>query len=239
MAERAKKITELTTLTNAAANDLLIIVDGVGTSSVETKSITVSGLFANVVVPAALKSTLTVTGTTSISNNASVTGTVTAGAFSGNGSSVSSVDAITVEGNTISDIVTSSKVASLFAGYAVDSTNRNIMSANGTDGYLISSYTGNNPDLYVICGTTVSFDLTSLSSHPFNLLDESNTEITDNLVHIGSDGTINTGANAQSQTSGILYWQIPTALGSATYHYQCDTHSGMYGNVVVKDITTI
>jgi len=250
MAERAKKVTELTSLTNAAANDLFIIIDSVGTSNVETKSITVSNLFANVSTAVALKSTVAITGVTTTSSNVNVTGTVSATAFSGNGASVTSVDSVTVGGNTVADIISAANAYSdsaysnavskvIYTGYAVDSINRNVMSANGTDGYLISSYEGNNPDLYVICGTTVSFDLTNLSSHPFNILDESNNLITDNITHISSNGTITTGSGAQSQTSGVLYWQLPVALGSATFHYLCNNHSSMYGNVVIKDITTL
>lgn len=46
MADRAKKISELTALTSPAAEDLLVIVDAPTTNAV-TKSVTVGNLFGN------------------------------------------------------------------------------------------------------------------------------------------------------------------------------------------------
>jgi len=48
MSDRAKKITELVTHTNAPANNLLMIVHQPGLANVENRSISLSNLFANV-----------------------------------------------------------------------------------------------------------------------------------------------------------------------------------------------
>ena len=48
MAERSKKISELTALTNASGDDLLVVVDQPGTANAATLKITVGNLFGNV-----------------------------------------------------------------------------------------------------------------------------------------------------------------------------------------------
>lgn len=48
MTDRAKKITELVTHTNAPANNLMMIVHQPGLANVENRSISISNLFANV-----------------------------------------------------------------------------------------------------------------------------------------------------------------------------------------------
>lgn len=68
MTDRAKKISELTALTNASGEDLLAIVDD-PSGTPETKKITVSSLFANVSTNAAFKSALTVNGNVTIAGN--------------------------------------------------------------------------------------------------------------------------------------------------------------------------
>jgi len=51
-------------------------------------------------------------------------------------------------------------------------------------------------------------------------------------------GTVLTGASAQGQTSGTLYWKIPAHV-AGNYRYICSVHSGMVGAITVKDISTI
>lgn len=58
MADRAKKISELTALTNASGDDLLVIVDDPA-GAPETKKIALSSLFANVVSTTTFKSNVT------------------------------------------------------------------------------------------------------------------------------------------------------------------------------------
>jgi len=61
MTDRSKKVTELTALTNATGEDLLVIVDS-PSANAETKKITVSNFVANVQANAVFKHNLTVSG---------------------------------------------------------------------------------------------------------------------------------------------------------------------------------
>jgi len=72
MADRAKKISELTALTNASGDDLLAIVDD-PSGTPETKKITVANFFANVVSNTVIKNTLTVNGSVTIAGNSNFT----------------------------------------------------------------------------------------------------------------------------------------------------------------------
>lgn len=85
MVDRAKKISELTTLTNASGDDLLVIVDD-PSGSPATKKIALSNLFANVSTNTAFKTfatanslttiTLTVSNTSTFTNTVNVANTI-------------------------------------------------------------------------------------------------------------------------------------------------------------------
>ena len=95
---------------------------------------------------------------------------------------------------------------------------------NGTD---------NNPTIYVRAGETIAFDLTALAgSHPFQIEDNAGSAYSTGLVHIATDGTRTTGASAQGKTSGTLYWKVPASI-NGTYEYQCTSHGGMNGDIIV------
>lgn len=57
MADRSKKITELTAATSVAANDLILIVDKHSSATATTKSANVSVLFGNVAANVTLSNT--------------------------------------------------------------------------------------------------------------------------------------------------------------------------------------
>lgn len=85
MADRAKKISELTALTNASGDDLLVIVDD-PSGAPATKKIALSNLFANVSTNTALKTfatannltvaTLIVSNTSTFTNTVNLSNTV-------------------------------------------------------------------------------------------------------------------------------------------------------------------
>lgn len=87
MTDRSKKITELTALTNASGDDLLVIVDSPAANA-ETKKITLANFFANVSSNAVFKSTLNANGrllvTGSVPANSSANGTTGQIAFDSN-----------------------------------------------------------------------------------------------------------------------------------------------------------
>jgi plastocyanin len=111
------------------------------------------------------------------------------------------------------------------------------VSASGITAYLFDQYSGNNPTIYAISGTTIAFDLTGSTSHPF-LIRFSGANYNTGLVHVSTTGTVSTGSSAQAKTSGTLYWKIPAGI-SGTYGYLCQSHGGMIGTITIKDISAI
>ena len=110
---------------------------------------------------------------------------------------------------------------------------------NGTSSYTFPShYAGSNPTIYAISGTTIAFDLTLISGHPFEIQDNTLSAITSGLTHVASDGTVSIDSNAQGKSSGVLYWRIPENA-NPTYVYQCQSHAPMFGTITVKDIANL
>ena len=104
--------------------------------------------------------------------------------------------------------------------------------------YNFDQYSGDNPTIYVISGTTIAFNLQVGGIHPF-LLQQNNSIITTaNVIHVSTSGVVTTGSSAQGRTSGTLYWKIPASV-SGTFRYICQNHSTMVGTITVKDIATI
>ena len=113
-----------------------------------------------------------------------------------------------------------------------------VVSNNGTIAWLMDQYSGNNPTIYAISGTTIAFELTSGGSHPFVIQNPVGSNYDTGLVHVDSNGTVSTGASAQGKGSGILYWKVPYGI-SGGYRYACDNHGGMVGSIVIKDFAVI
>ena len=111
---------------------------------------------------------------------------------------------------------------------------------SGSSAYTFNShYSGNNPQIYGLAGTTIAFDLTGIgSNHPFEIQDPTSSAYNIGVVHVAPDGTVSTGANAQGKSSGTLYWQIPESI-SGTYRYQCLNHIAMVGGIVIKRLSVI
>ena len=109
----------------------------------------------------------------------------------------------------------------------------------GTTAYTAPShYSGNNPTIYALAGTTIAFDLDAIPGHPFEIQDPTSNPYNTGLVHVSSTGTVSTGSNAQGKDSGTLYWRIPESIGG-TYRYQCTIHAGMVGAITVKRLSVI
>lgn len=113
---------------------------------------------------------------------------------------------------------------------------------NGTTSYTFPSHYGttDNPTIYALSGTTIAFDLTGITGHPFQIQNSTGTAYNTGLVHVAPDGTVSTGTNAQNQDSGVLYWRIPIATTSPpNYRYQCTSHAAMVGAITIKDFSLI
>jgi len=159
---------------------------------------------------------------------------------------------LTTNGNTVTIASTLSAGASDFddlgdvttAGLRIDQIYEPAIAMlrvdnNGTSSYTFDShYSGANPTIYAISGTTLAFDLTNISGHPFELQDNTLTALTSNIVHVSPTGTVSTNSAAQGKSSGTLYWRIPES-GNGTYVYQCQSHSSMFGSITVKDLSNL
>ena len=109
----------------------------------------------------------------------------------------------------------------------------------GTTAYTFNShYSGNNPTIYALAGTTIAFDLDGIAGHPFEIQDPLSAPYNTGLVHVASDGTVSTGANAQGKSSGTLYWRVPESI-SGGYRYQCQLHGTMVGAITIKRLSVI
>ena len=108
---------------------------------------------------------------------------------------------------------------------------------SGATAYLFDQYSGNNPTIYAINGTTIAFNLDVLG-HPFLIQTGAGSNYDTGLVHVTTDGTVTTGASAQGKTSGTLYWKIPNGI-SGGYRYQCSIHGAMVGSITIKDFVAI
>jgi plastocyanin len=115
------------------------------------------------------------------------------------------------------------------------------VTASGSSAYLFTQYTGNNPTIYAISGTTIAFNIQSGGSHPFQIrtaVAPGGAAYDTGLLHVATDGTLTTGSNAQGKTSGTLYWRIPVGT-TGNYAYQCTNHTAMQGVITIKDIAAI
>jgi plastocyanin len=110
---------------------------------------------------------------------------------------------------------------------------------NGASAYTFNShYSGDNPTIYALAGTTIAFDLDGIPGHPFEIQDPFGDPYNVGLTHVAADGTVSTGSSAQGKQSGTLYWRIQETV-SGGYRYQCQVHAGMVGGITIKRLSTI
>lgn len=108
---------------------------------------------------------------------------------------------------------------------------------SGTTAYLFDQYTGNNPTIYAINGTTIAFNL-NVVGHPFQIQSGVGVNYNTGLIHVSPSGIVSTGSSAQGKTSGTLYWKIPAGI-SGTYRYQSSTDAPMVGAIVIKNFISL
>ncbi len=108
----------------------------------------------------------------------------------------------------------------------------------GSGAYLFDQYPGNNPDIYLHPGQTVSFNINA-AGHPF-LIRQSNggTLYNIGLTHVSTTGVVSTESNAQAKVTGTLIWKVPYSLVGNRYVYQCQNHAGMVGNLIIQNTVT-
>jgi plastocyanin len=109
----------------------------------------------------------------------------------------------------------------------------------GTTSYTFNShYSGNNPTIYALAGTTIAFDLNAIPSLPFEIQAPAGTAYNTGVVHVSTSEVVSTGAAAQGKSSGTLYWRVPESI-SGNYRYQCQTQPSMVGAITIKRLSVI
>ena len=109
----------------------------------------------------------------------------------------------------------------------------------GTSAYTFNShYSGNNPTIYALAGTTIAFDLSAAPGHPFEIQTPAGDPYNTGLVHVSTTGVVSTDSAAQGKDSGTLYWRISESI-SGGYRYQCQSHAAMVGAITIKRLSVI
>tara|TARA_X000000950_G_scaffold218249_1_gene262650 strand:+ start:1659 stop:3443 length:1785 start_codon:yes stop_codon:yes gene_type:complete len=104
-----------------------------------------------------------------------------------------------------------------------------------------SHYSGNNPTIYALSGTTICFDLSNAAGHPTEIQDSTGNPVSTGVFHVDDDGNVTeqvVDGVSHDPDRGHLYWRIPESL-SGTYRYQCTAHGPMVGQIVVKRFSLI
>lgn len=199
---------------------------------------------------ASIANTLSVTGNTTLSNTLNVTGAATL-------SSTLDVTANTTLSNVavsgtanISTVISAAGLLSATTNIHVNdwvfSQNANVKSGvttlsvvnSGSSAYLFDQYSGNNPDIYLHPGQTISFNINA-SGHPFLIRESSGGTLYNiGLTHVSTTGVVTTEASAQGKVTGTLIWKVPHSLTGNTYVYQCQNHAGMVGNLIIQPTVT-
>jgi plastocyanin len=107
---------------------------------------------------------------------------------------------------------------------------------------MSTHYIGDNPEIFVLGGTTIAFNLNGLDNHPFQLqhdLGDGMENIVGGLTHVDVDGTTSYAEAAQQRTSGTLYWNVPITGELGGYQYICSIHSAMAGTITHKSLSSI
>ena len=214
------------TITTDAATDAITINSTASGGSASNSFATIAVAGQNSVVADSSTDTLTLVAGTGISittNDGTDTVTIT--------------NTVTASGATAFTGLSDRSDLTVDQFYLPAITRLNV-TANGFTAYRFDQYgTTDDPTIYAISGTTIAFNLTGASGHPF-LIRFSGANYDVGLVHVTTAGVVTTGSDAQGKASGTLYWKIPAGI-SGTYGYLCGSHASMNGTITVKDISAI
>ena len=193
-----------------------------------------TGVNGKVLIDRTTASTSTTTGALVVSGGVGVAGAIYAGNIYSNGVQLAA-------GVTAFSGLTDATSAGLTVDEIYLPAITRLVVTTPVFNYNIDQYSGDNPAIYVISGTTIAFNLQQGGSHPFLL--QTNTGswaniTTANVIHVSTSGVVSTGSAAQAQVTGTLYWKIPASV-SGTFRYICQNHPTMVGTITVKDIATI
>jgi len=227
------------------ADDTLTLVAGTNitiTTDADTDTITISASGGEGGSGGDSFSTIAVTGQNDVVAD-SATDTLTL--IAGDGITITTnalTDSITIT-NTLSTLNFSQLADATLASTTVDkiylpAITMLAVTNSGASAYRFDQYgTDNNPTIYAINGTTIAFNLQA-TGHPFLIQNGAGVNYNTGLIHVATNGTVSTGANAQGKDSGTLYWKIPTGI-SGGYRYQCSVHAPMVGSISIKTFSTL
>jgi len=118
------------------------------------------------------------------------------------------------------------------------------VTANGSSAYRFDQYlitgtnvpTTDNPTIYVQAGTTIGFDLSydAAGDNPFKIQTTAGVDVSDGILEVTSRN-VYTDFTQGGAYGGTLYWKVPASY-TGNYKYQCTTHSGMTGTIVVEAV---
>lgn len=227
------------TLTVVAGSNIVITTDAAG------KSVTITGQAGGGGgdVNQNAFSNIAVSGSTTVAAD-EVTDTLNLVAGSGISLSTNGTDSVTITSTagaptfgTLTDVQSASlNLGSIY----LPAITRLVVTNSGNTSYRFDQYgASDNPTVYCINGTTIAFDLQQGSSHPFQIQDPIGNPYTGaGLVHVSTSGVVTTGTSANAQSSGTLYFKIPSSI-SGGYRYQCTSHAAMVGSLFIKDIASL
>ena len=96
------------------------------------------------------------------------------------------------------------------------------VSSFSTSSYRFDAYgTSDNPTLTLKKGSTYTFNLTSISGHPFYIKTVSST---------GTNNQYTSGVTGNGNDSGSLTFAVPSDAPTTLY-YNCQHHSAMAGTI--------
>jgi len=230
----SSSLTSVGTLTNLTVTNTI-------TGSVSGNAATVTSISANTLTSTQVTTALGFTPYSNANPNSYITSSALTGyaltsAIPTNNNQLTN-GAGYITGINSSAVTTALGFTPVAASSVIPAITRLDVTNSGSTAYLFNNqYSGNNPTLYAISGTTIAFNL-NVSGHPF-LIRFSGANYDTGLIHVATDGTVSTGTNAQGKTSGTLYWQIPQNISGA-YGYLCQLHGGMIGVITVKQISSL
>jgi hypothetical protein len=113
--------------------------------------------------------------------------------------------------------------------------------AIGFEAYTFNShYTGSNPTIYAISGTTLAIDLNGAPGHPTEIRTAADNPLTSGVFHVSPQGVVTQQGVTPSYDAdrGTVYWRIPEST-SGTFRYVCTAHAPMVGSIIVKRLSLL
>jgi plastocyanin len=180
---------------------------------------------------------ITFNGTTWVNSSLSVVTSLTAGTGISLTGSTGNISISSTSTTTYAGLTDATAAGTTVDQFYLPAITKLVVSNSGVSAWLFDQYTGTNPTVYAINGTTIAFKLTS-TGHSFRIQDPTGTDYNTGLIHVSSTGVVSQGSMAQGKNSGTLYWKIPADI-SGNYRYQCTDHIGMVGSIVIKNFLAL